>query len=139
MVVKYLILLCSVAFFIGCNKSSNVDCENPDYSNCNTIEPENGNITILVTKLEKTSKVPLALYKGKFGSPEDLVFYDTISVVDTSVVLDLNNDYYAVATYLRNGKTIYAVDGVYFEKKSKQECDSTCWSIKNTEIDVRLK
>ncbi len=139
MVKRYLILFFLVSVFLGCNKNSNVDCENPDYSNCNTIEPTAGSVTILVTKEDKNSRVPLALYRGKFGSHESRIFYDTVTVVDTSVTLPLNTDYYAIATYLRNGKTIYTVDGIYLEKKSKRVCDSTCWSVKNAEIDVRLK
>lgn len=132
-------ILFLIVVSFGCNKTSNVDCENPDYSNCNTVEPVDGNLTILVTKQDKNSRVPLTLYQGKFGSPEGLIFYDTITVVDTNVILELNKNYYAIASYQRDGKTIYAVDGVYLKKESRQECDSTCWSVKNSEIDVRLK
>ena len=124
---------------MSCSKNANMDCENPDYSNCNTIEPINGELTVNVTKLDKTSRVPLSLYKGKFGNPQELIFSDTVTIVDTSVILSLNQDYYAVATYVQDGKTIYAVDGVYFEKVSQKECDSICWSIKHNTIDVRLK
>lgn len=124
---------------LSCGKSESVDCENPDYSNCNTIEPIDGTMHIIVTKLEKTSRVPLTLYEGKFGAPVRTVFNDTVTTVDTSINLELNKDYYAVAKYIRDGKTIYAVDGDYFKKVSRDVCDSVCWSVKNSEIDVRLK
>lgn len=139
MVTKKLYLIVLLLLIIGCNKSENIDCENPDYSNCNTTEPKDGMLRIIVTKLTPTSEVPLTLYQGKFGSPEKLIFNDTISVVDTSFLLPLNYDYYAIAKYLSNGKTIYAVDGDFFQKYSNTECDSVCWSIKGDEIDVRLK
>jgi hypothetical protein len=131
--IVFLILL------LGCNKSENIDCENPDYSNCNTTEPNEGMMRVIVTKQNPNSEVPLTLYQGKFGSPEKTVFDGVIGVVDTSFLLPLNYDYYAIAKYISNGKTIYAVDGDFFQKYSNTECDSVCWSIKGNEIDVRLK
>ena len=139
MVKTNIFLIVVILFILSCSKTSTMDCENPDYSDCNTIEPINGDLTIIVTKLEKTSEVPLSVYKGKFGSPDELVFQDTVSNVETVLNLLLNNNYYAVATYQVDGKTINAVDGVSFEKKGTVTCDSTCWKVKNSEIDVRLK
>lgn len=139
MVTRKIYYLIIVLLFLGCGKSQNVDCENPDYSNCNTVEPTEGTMHIIVTKLEKTSRVPLVLYQGKFGAPEKTIFNDTVYSVDTSFILPLNLNYYAVAKYLRDGKTINAVDGAYFKKVSKDVCDSVCWSVKGSEIDVRLK
>lgn len=139
MVTKKIYYLAILLIFLGCGKSQSVDCENPDYSNCNTVEPIDGTMHIILTKLEKTSRVPLVLYEGKFGSPIRIIFSDTATTVDTSVYLELNKDYYAVATYYRDGKTIHAVDGSYFKKVSKDVCDSVCWSVKGDEIDVRLK
>jgi hypothetical protein len=139
MVTNKLYFVVFLLLLFACNKGSNMDCENPDYSSCNTTEPVDGYFRVIVTKQEKNSKVPLILYQGKFGSPERKVFDSVVSIVDTTFILPLNHDYYAIATYIVNGKTINAVDGAYFEKFSKTECDSVCWSIKGDEIDVRLK
>lgn len=137
--VKSLFILLFVFSLIGCSKTTSMDCDNPDYSECITTEPDFWELKIIVTKVEKTSKVPIVLFKGKFGSTSEVIYSDTVEQVETTIYLPLNQDYYATATYEKDGKTIYAVDGVYFEKKSKQVCDSVCWSVKHGEIDIRLK
>jgi len=139
MVTNKLYFIVLLVILLGCNKSPNIDCENPDYSSCITTEPVDGSLRIIVTKLNKNSRVPLTLYQGKYGAPEKIIFNDTVCIVDTSFFLPLNYNYYAIAKYINNGKTTYAVDGDFFQKYSKTECDSVCWSIKGDEIDVRLK
>lgn len=124
---------------MACSKGTSTDCDNPDYSDCITEEPNFSDLKIIVTKEEKTSRIPVELYKGKFGGTSEVIFSDTVDQVETIIYLPLNQNYYAKATYVKDGKTIYAVDGVYFEKKSRQICDSVCWSIKHSEIDISLK
>jgi hypothetical protein len=139
MVTKKLYLIVCLVLLFGCDKSSKMDCENPDYSSCNTVEPVEGSLLVIVTKQDKNSRVPLAIFQGKLGALEDTIFNGVVSSVDTTFILPLNRDYYAIAKYIVNGNTINAVDGDYFETYSKTECDSVCWSIKGDEIDVRLK
>ena len=138
--VKYCLLFIILEIsLISCNKDSNVDCESYDYSSCNTIEPTDGVLSVIVTKENDSSEIPLTVYKGKFGEPGTLIFSDTVSEVEVKMILPLNEDYYAVAKYLNNGKTVSAVDGTFFKKVGQTICDSTCWKIKGNEIDVRLK
>ncbi len=126
-------------FLISCNKDYNVDCSTYDYSNCNTLEPTNADITITITMQNIYSKVPIWLYKGKFGDNQELIYADTISKAETKFNLQLNQDYYAKAEYIKDGKKIYAVDGSFLKKVGKTICDSTCWIIKGDAIDLRLK
>ena len=138
--VKYgLILLLVAIMFASCNKDSNVDCENYDYSSCNTIEPDEGELSIIVTKQTVNSMVPVSLYKGKYGVTATLIYSDTVSEVELKFNVMLNEDYYAIAKYESGGKAIYAIDGTYFKKVGQTTCDSTCWKIKGAEIDIRLK
>ncbi|NCO54705.1 MAG: hypothetical protein COS14_14155 [Bacteroidetes bacterium CG02_land_8_20_14_3_00_31_25] len=137
--VKIFLMILFVFVIVSCNKDYNVDCTTYDYSNCNTIEPTNADVTITITKQTKDSKVPVWLYKGKYGNSQELIFFDTILDVETKFNLQLNNDYYAIAKYYKNEKTIYAIDGSYLKKVGKAVCDSTCWIIKGNIIDLRLK
>ena len=134
---------CTLLIFIllafGCNKNSYTDCESYDYSSCNTVEPTDGVLQIIISQENDSSKVPVWLYKGKYGAPEVLIYMDTVSTVEIKFNLSLNKDYYAVAEYVKNGKHIYAVDGTFFKKKGQTICDSTCWTINGDVIDVRLK
>ena len=138
--VKYsFILIVFATFIISCNKDSNVDCESYDYSSCNTLEPIESVLNIIVTMENDSSKVPVYLYKGKYGGASTLIYSDTVSDVEIKISLPLNEDYYAKAKYVKNGNIIYAVDGTYFKKVGQPTCDSTCWKIKGNEIDIRLK
>lgn len=139
MVRYFLYILLLVSLLYCCGKNDGIDCEDPDYSDCNTTEPEYGEVQITVTKHEKTSRVPLLLYRGKFGEQGSLIFNDTVTSVDTSVLLDFENDYYAIAVYNIDNNTTYAVDGAYLKKKSSKLCDSVCWTVKGNQLDVRLK
>lgn len=137
--VKIYIIIFLIIVLVGCNKDYNVDCTTYDYSNCNTIEPTSADYTVTISKQSKDSKVPVWLYKGKYGDSHELIFYDTILEVETKFNLILNNDYYAIAKYVKDGRIIYAVDGSYLKKVGKPVCDSTCWIIKGDAVDLRLK
>lgn len=139
MVKNILVLILFSAIFIGCNKNADVDCESYDYSSCNTEEPMEGILNIIVTKQNDSSEIPLSVYKGKYGEPGTLIYSDTVVEVETKFLLQLNEDYYAIAKYNKSGNTIYAVDGTFFKKTGQVTCDSTCWKIKGSEIDLRLK
>lgn len=137
--VRVIIFIMLISFICSCNKDYNVDCTTYDYSNCNTVEPTEATITITITKQNNDSKVPVWIYKGKYGQSQDLLFIDTLNEVDAKYILQLNQDYYAIAKYNVDSKTIFAVDGSYLKKVGKAVCDSTCWIIKGDVIDLRLK
>jgi hypothetical protein len=118
--------------------SSNSDCENPDYSNCNTNKPVSGQLNIKLTINSENSNVLISIFRGKL---EDYNLYDTVTVTSGSysTTVDIDHFYSVTATYKSGDKTIIAVDGDDVKSKSKTNCDSTCYSVQDGSIDVRLK
>ncbi len=137
--VKTLYTIFFLIVIFSCNKDNTIDCTTYDFSDCNGIEPTYADINITITKQEKNSKIPIWLYKGKYGDSEELMFFDTVSEVNTKINVHLNCDYYAKAKYEKDGNVIFAIDGAYLKKVAKTICDSTCWKIKGDAIDLRLK
>jgi hypothetical protein len=125
------------ALLYSCNNKA-TDCENYTYD-CNTQEPYEWEMNIEVSLNNQNKQIPIWIYEGKFNDTSHLVYTDTLTESSTSVYLPLNKYYYTKAKYQQNGKTIYAIDGVFFKKYSRSVCDSTCWYIKNENMDVRLK
>jgi hypothetical protein len=139
--MKNIFLFCLFFFFIAfsCKEiSSSSDCENPDYSDCNTNKPVSGQLNIKLTINSENSSVPLVIYTGKI---EDNNLYDTVTVTSGSysTSVDIDHFYSVTATYKSGNKTIIAVDGDDVKSKSNTNCDSTCYSVQDGSIDVRLK
>lgn len=119
-------------------KDKTYDCENYSYD-CNTQEPYEWKMQIEVTINNENTKIPIWVYEGKFNDTSHMVYTDTLTETSTTVIFPLNKYYFTKALYKQGGKTIYAIDGVFFKKYSRSVCDSTCWYIKNEVMDVRLK
>jgi len=136
---KFYILLIIAITAASCSEtSSSTDCENPDYSNCNTTEPSFGQIILDITFNQENQKVPVIIYKGKIEN-NNVYFSDTAYTTPYILNVDLNY-YYAVKAFYKSGsKTIIAVDGDDVKSKSNTNCDSICWSVQNGDIDLRLK
>lgn len=118
--------------------SNDSDCESADYSNCDTQEPFNAILNIKVTVNDKYPKNVITLYDGFF---EDRYKIDTF-IVDTEVFMlevPVDRRYSLSAEYVYDNKTIIAVDGTEVKKSSVNNCDSVCWSVSGTNIDLRLK
>ncbi len=128
-----LILLLTLA----CNTNYDSDC---DYSDCLSEEPYEAEMKIKVSINKQNSFVPIWIYEGKYNDTNYLIYADTAHSEKYRIILPLNVQYYVKAKYkTANGNIVYAIDGVFFKKISKTECDSTCWYIKNDVMDVRLK
>jgi len=133
-----LLFIFAISFILFSCNSKIEDCENYTYD-CNTLEPYEWEMNISVTINPQNRQVPIWIYEGKYNDTSHLVYTDTLSISTTSVYLPLNKYYYTKAKYMVNGHIVYAIDGVFFKKYSRTVCDSTCWYIKNSEMDVRLK
>ncbi|MEI7596096.1 MAG: hypothetical protein WCK02_10140 [Bacteroidota bacterium] len=123
---------------IACNSVSQEDCTNYDYSDCNTIAPDSGLLNINLTINGENSKVPIAIYKGKYENGNK-ISEDTLTVSTASYSLPVNNYYSVRAKYKSQNKIIFAIDGGEITVKKNYICDSTCWSVKSANADVRLK
>ncbi len=134
-----------IIFFVSACDNSDLkitdeenECENPDYNDCNTKEPFRDSLHIQVTINEENEKVKITVYEGDI---ENGVVVNQIESTETDIFIDvlLNSEYSAAARYISGNDTIIAIDGTEIEKTSETYCDSTCWSIKGEDIDLRLK
>jgi hypothetical protein len=100
--------------------------------------PAKGELKVILTINAENPAVPLYIYKGKIEE-------GSLQLIDTakSSVFRINlpvNEYYSVAAKYKSGsKTIFAVDGDRIKRKKSVMCDSTCWSVVNGKINVKLK
>lgn len=130
------ILFLTILLLFSCYEKDSDECQ--DFiSNCNGIEPFEDFLKIKISP--KPYPVLFWLYKGQYSDTSCLLYYDTVHYGEYSILLQLNSYYYAKAKYVEKGKTIYAIDGVFFKKELKEQCDTACWQIKNNVIDIRLK
>jgi hypothetical protein len=131
-----LFLLSFVSFF--CCKNKTTDCEGYDYSGCQTTRPVKGTLVIKLTINEQNPAVHVKIFRGKFEQ-NDLIREDTLTDELWRPVLPVD-EYYTVAAYYKaGGKTIIAIDGDKIKLKSAVKCDSTCYSVKDGKVDVKLK
>lgn len=121
----------------SCNKYSTVDCETYDYSNCIEDEPSSGNLEIRVSITSEQPAVPITIFEGKYPS-SSIIMEDTLITAIRNISLPAGKHYAVTAKYLRNGKSIIAVDGDEISKKVYDVCEAQCWEVKNGEIDLRL-
>jgi len=114
-----------------------IDCEYPNYSNCETVEPLYGRISVSLSFNDQNSRIPLVVF---YGQPENnnICLVDTVSKAKIEYFLPLNMHYTLKATYMSNNKIIHAFDGGFLEKKSYNVCDSICWVVKTLELDLKL-
>ncbi|OIP01101.1 MAG: hypothetical protein AUJ97_07385 [Bacteroidetes bacterium CG2_30_32_10] len=137
--MKKSIILILITFIIATSCTDNTtDCENPDYSNCNGIEPHYGQLNIELTINRENTKVPIIIYTGKIEN-NNVYQLDTATSNNYSLTVDINHYYSVQATYKSGNKTIIAVDGDDVKSKSSSMCDSTCWKVQDGNIDLRLK
>lgn len=128
-------------FILSCNNGfndSDVDCSTYDYSDCITSEPYDGRMYVKLTINTENTKVPIAIYKGKLED-NDLFLKDTAIDEYYDTLLPIDNYYSITASYLKDGKTVIAVDGDKITKSHSNICDSVCWSVNTGSVNVRLK
>ena len=114
-----------------------VDCQYPDYSNCITHEPDSGKLKIKVTINEENSFLPITLYYSK-SENNVICKVDTLYTSEKEYKLPAKTYYSVKAKYKSNNKIVYAVDGGNIGKKSYLVCDSTCWVVKDVDLNLKL-
>jgi len=137
MKINHTILFLIILFTISCDKPY-VDCEYPDYSNCITVEPENGKLQLKITINEENKRVPITLYYGTYEN-QVICINDTLEVPKKTYTLPADVYYSVKAQYKSGNSTINAIDGGFLEKKSYKVCDSICWVVKNIDLNLKLK
>ena len=129
-------------FILSCsdwtNGSTDDECEDPDYSDCNTTEPISAPLKISLTINDENPKPEIIVYYGDY---EDQIIADTLlpDSENFESMQSIGEEYSLALKYVHEGDTIVAIDGTKLKKKSKTNCDSTCWTVSGGEIDLRLK
>lgn len=134
-----LIFLALFLALLGCNEYSGTDCESYDYESCRGVEPFYWNLEILTNPVSNEDTISITLYEGMYSNNNTCLNNYLTTDASFFVNLPLNKDYSVKAEYKRNGKSIYVIDGTRMSKKEVSVCDTSCWSLKGTIIDVRLK
>lgn len=131
------ILLGAALLLNGCiseEASKTVDC-----SRCYRNWPLEEEVKLKITVNEANKQVPLVIFRDNID--EGFVeFRDTATENAHYIWLATEQAYAVQATYHKNNRIIYAVDGCELEvEKITSECDSTCWFIRDKELDLRLE
>lgn len=137
----FFVLAGMIICFCSCEDSTrndSVDCNNYDYSDCDTKEPETGRLHITLSINQENPLVPITIYTGKHE--ENNVFLkDTVAEEKYDTMLPVGNFYTVTAKYKKGNSTVIAVDGDNISKKNTVTCDSACWTVKNGEVNLKLK
>ena len=141
--ISFIFLAVSLFSFSGCKDfllNETEDCENPDYSDCDTKQPYSAFLKMKISEGDELEFIEVRLYKGEIEENELYTNYTEIDSGQTIIKKEVlfEHTYSAEAVYLRDSDTIVCIDGTFIEKKSYTNCDSTCWYVKGDEMDLRL-
>jgi hypothetical protein len=133
------VLVCLLQFSF-CKKQIYVDeenCENYDYENCNTTEPQYGNLKIKVTINSRNPKVPIIVFNGYYDN-KDTLLLDTVSILNYTLQLEGHRYFSVLAKYNTKNGIIYTLDAGEPRKRKQDVCDSVCWWNDEAVIDLRI-
>lgn len=101
--------------------------------------PDSADLIVTVTINEENPFVPLTFYKGDYE--QGVVDYrDTARTGKLFLYSAVDIDYAVMATYQKDGKTIYVVDGDRMRVVSGEgECYPPCYYIRGGTLDLSLK
>jgi len=139
----FALIIISICFW-SCKESltstntSNADCADNDYSNCNTIEPTHGYLQLRLSINSENPSVPLVIFKGNFDV-RDTLFLDTATISPYRIAVSANDNYTVAAKYKSGDKIIHAIDGGVVKKEYFSMCDSTCWQVSGPVLHLELK
>lgn len=126
-----------VSFFLLACEEEHIDgnCSFYNYSGCNTTEPFMAEMTMKFSITPDIPWVAFEIYEGTIDEGEVIV-YDT--AWNSQVIYDMPiPQYYSVkAKYELNGNIIYAIDGAEIRKHQERICDSLCWEVDETNLDL---
>ncbi len=132
--LKILLIAITVLVINSCLDS--YDSDDCDYTNCNTVYPSQGTMTVKVSLTE--SGVPVDIYEGYYDNGI-LLERDTIYSYERDYLLAPEMYYTVIAHYESTEDTIHVIDGGRIPINSKRECDSNCYSVKDLTVNVKLK
>lgn len=140
--IFYSLIIVSALAAASCNSFFQTEdeeyCADYDYSDCDTREPSSAHVTFRLSEVSSDYLIPVKVYKGNFEEGS-VVFEKDIAGESFTVALPVNETYSATAIYESDGKTITVLEGTTLTKNSETKCDSTCWSVSGTSVDLRLK
>ena len=131
--IALLLLLCLA--FAACN-NNDPECIN-FVPSCDTNEPVEGTLRIRVTQNNENATIPIAVYYG-YIDDSSLYFRDTMTAATISYAVPFGR-YSVSAAYRQGADRITAIDGDRVRFKTNTECDFTCYTLVDGEIDLRLK
>lgn len=114
------------------------DCENYDYYDCNTTEPQEASMFLNFSINSQVEFVVFDVFKG-YTDDDNLFFTDSCWTSQIEYYMPVNQYYSVRATYHIDGKTIKVIDGDELKTKSAKVCDSTCWSVNTLDLNLTLK
>lgn len=131
-----------IILFTACEKGydsiSEEDCDTYAYNDCITLEPIEAELKINFSINKNRQWVAFEIYEGSIDKGKVIV-YDTSWNSELTYLMPIPQTYSVKATYINNGKTIFAIDGIEMKAKSVKKCDSTCWFLREYRLDLMLK
>lgn len=122
--------------FSSCNDIS--DDENCAYEDCTTFYPTHGTLTVKVNFDANNNTIPIRIYSGYYDTGE-LIREDTLYAEKKDFVLPSGVYYTVAAKYKTSGSDIVVIDGEKIDVNSRKECDSTCYSVTDATVNVKLQ
>lgn len=134
--ITYICLLLSFSF--GCERQEPLNFSTIDCSECYQDKPEWGPINVVVTINEQNPFVPLIIYRGDIEE-SNIEYIDTTRSMNYWVDVPVNKYYSIAAKYIRDGDTIFAIDGDEIKVQyTENNCDQPCYYFKGGNMDIRL-
>ena len=138
---KHFVVLSIIGLFIiafSCQKGSptlEVNC-----ADCMTTEPDSFELSIDLTIIQGLyDSVKLEFYKGNVESGK-LSWKGEVFKPRFYLMVPVNAFYSVKASYRKDGKTIYAIDGDRMVSRFISDaCDGNCWIVKGGLLNVKMK
>jgi hypothetical protein len=133
------LIIISLLAFSGCKEQfDEEDCITYNYDDCNTVRPRIAELKMHFTISRDIHSVVFEIYKGTVDNGTVII---TDTAFDSEVIYLLPiPEYYSVrAIYKLADKTLYAVDGKEIKVEKENRCDSTCYSISDTNLDMIIQ
>lgn len=131
----FILSFMAMGLFSACNPDEEGDCD-PNLS-CNTFQPVDGELVVRVTIDADHPSVPIAIYFGPFESGV-LALRDTLTTERQTYIVPIDEKMSVTAEYRDGADVIFAIDGDEVTSSSTVNCDSTCWTVQNAQVDLML-